>query len=544
MGVITPTSWTSVAVIRPDFQVYTFSLQGDQWVGDADVRLKLLRLNDLAGNLTGYQILTEEGGVETYNPRGNLVSSVNRSSLGYEISYVGNDVVVTDTFGRTLTLHFGPSFYENLTDPSGGITTYTYDANANLASVTYPDGSVRQYHYENATYKNALTGITDERGVRYITYAYDAEGKAVSEVMADGVGSYGLAFDANQTTVTDPLGTQRTYNFLTILGGVKNTGVSQPGGSGCGPAAEVMTYDANGNVSSRTDFNGTKTTYGYDLARNLETNRTEGLSNAGAALPETRTITTSWHPTWRLPVQVDEYAGASASGNPLRRTSTAYDDKGNVVSRSVTDVAAGVTRTWTTTYTYSAAVSGLILQKVEDGPRSDVADTTVTDYYLHDEACAGAALGTGRDKGCRGQVKRVTNPLEQVTQFTRYNAHGQVEEIVDPNGAVTILAYDLRQRLTSRSTAGETTAFQYDLVGQLTRVTQPDGSYINYTYDAAHRLTEVADNQSNRIAYTLDAAGNRTREDVLDPQGTLVKTLIRVYDALGRMQTLTGVAAE
>jgi YD repeat-containing protein len=185
-------------------------------------------------------------------------------------------------------------------------------------------------------------------------------------------------------------------------------------------------------------------------------------------------------------------------------------------------------------------VPGLILQKVEDGPRTDVADTTVTDYYPHDEVCAGAGLGTGRDKGCRGQVKRITNPLGQVTQFTRYNAHGQAEEIIDPNGVVTTLTYDLRQRLTSRNVGGETTAFQYDPVGSLTRLTQPDGSYISYTYDGARRLTEVADNQGNRIAYTLDAAGNRTKEEVFDPQGVLAKTLVRAYDALGRMQTLTG----
>ena len=101
--------------------------------------------------------------------------------------------------------------------------------------------------------------------------------------------------------------------------------------------------------------------------------------------------------------------------------------------------------------------------------------------------------------------------------------------------------FGIRQRLTSRSTAGETTAFQYDPVGQLTRLTQPDGSHIAYTYDGARRLTEVADKLGNRIVYTLDAAGNRTKEDILDPQGALAKTLTRAYDALGRMQTLTGV---
>ena len=532
-----------VTANRTDHKSFTFVLTNNSWVPDADISERLVRLMDAGGNTSGWELTTREGIVEGYDAAGVIVFIRHPSGLTRSFTNVlSNHVTIVDPAGRALVLDYNAqNRLATLTDPSGGITTYTYDVNSNLASVTYPDGSVRQYHYENATHKNALTGITDERGVRYITYSYDTNGKAVGEVLAGGVESYGLTFGTNTTTVTDPLGTARTYNFQTILGVVKNTGQSQPGGSGCGPAAEAITYDANGNIASRTDFNGKKTTYAYDLARNLETSRTEGLSNAGAALPETRTITTAWHPTWRLPVQVNEYAGASASGNPLRRTTTAYDDRGNVVSRSVTDVAAGQTRTWTTAYTYSVAVPGLILQKIEDGPRTDVTDSTVTEYYPHDEACAGVGTGTGRDKGCRGQVKRVTNPLGQTTQYTCYNAHGQVEEILDPNGVVTTLTYDLRQRLTSRSTAGEATSFQYDPVGQLTRLTQPDGSHIAYTYDNARRLTQVADNLGNRIAYTLDAAGNRTKEEIFDPQGALAKTLSRAYDALGRMQTLTGV---
>ena len=54
-----------------------------------------------------------------------------------------------------------------------------------------------------------------------------------------------------------------------------------------------MTYDANGNIASRTDFDGHQTTYVYDMTRNLETSRTEGLTTAGVATPATRTITTT-----------------------------------------------------------------------------------------------------------------------------------------------------------------------------------------------------------------------------------------------------------
>ena len=38
-----------------------------------------------------------------------------------------------------------------------------------------------------------------------------------------------------------------------------------------------MTYDGNGNVSSRTDFNGNKACYDYNLSRSLETARVEGV---------------------------------------------------------------------------------------------------------------------------------------------------------------------------------------------------------------------------------------------------------------------------
>jgi len=57
--------------------------------------------------------------------------------------------------------------------------------------------------------------------------------------------------------------------------------------------------------------------------------------------------------------------------------------------------------------------------------------------------------------------------------------------ITDPNGVVTALTYDTRQRVTSRATAGETTVFDYWPTGLLKKVTLPDGSYLAYTYDGA-----------------------------------------------------------
>jgi YD repeat-containing protein len=87
---------------------------------------------------------------------------------------------------------------------------------------------------------------------------------------------------------------------------------------------------------------------------------------------------------------------------------------------------------------------------------------------------------------------------------------------------------------------GQSTGYTYDAVGQLTRVSAPDGSWVGYEYDAAHRQTAVKDNLGNRIEYALDNAGNRTGQNVKDPGGALARTLARSIDALGRVQQTTG----
>jgi RHS repeat-associated protein len=426
-----------------------------------------------------------------------------------------------------------------MTDPANGIYQYTYDSVGNLTSVTFPDGKIRTYHYNEAAFTsganlpNALTGITDENGVRFATYTYDTQGRAVVTEHAGGVERYVLGYssDGSNTMVTDPLNSQYTHHFQTILGVAKSTGQSQPAGSGCSAASSAIAYDANGNAASRADFNGNKTCYTYDMIRNLEIARLEGLSSGSscpgdlfsytpAANSSERKILTEWHASFRLPVKITE-AG--------RETGFGYDSYGNVTQHQIKDTVTNDTRTWMTGYLYHASIPGVILQKTEDGPRTDAADITTTNYFAPDATCAGGHLG------CRAQVSNITNALGHITQITRYNAHGQPEQIVDPNGLTTTLVYDVRQRLLSRTIGTEITGYQYDGVGQLKKITFPDGSFLSHNYDAAHRLTDIADNLGNRVHYTLDAMGNRTKEELFDPLNNLTKTQQREFDALSRL---------
>lgn len=588
-------------IFRGNGKAYSFNLVGNIWTTNSDITDTLFEVKDINGTRIGWTYkVGSTGEVETYDVNGHIVNIANRNGLIKTLYYSDPTtptsitsapdllIRVTDALGQQIKFTYDNSNrISTLTNPAGGVYTYTYstDTNNNLSSVTYPDGKTKTYLYGEAanvsatpnagvSYANALTGIIDENNNRYATYRYDAAGRAYDEELAQALGStlgapiehnnlvYNVDASGNpvSTVVTDARGSARTYNFTTILGVVKSTGQSQPGGSGCSAAASALTYDANGNVSSRTDFDGHQTTYVYDLTRNLETSRTEGLTTAGAVTPATRTITTTWHPTWRLPlVTTTHTGGANAAGVPtgaaLHKTTNVYDTKGNITSITENDPVRTLNRTTSITYTYSTVVPGLVLSKVVNGPRSDVTDTTTYTYYPHDATCVASAATpivdpiTGvapANLGCRGQLSTMVNALGQTTTYNRYNHHGQVEQMTDANGLVTTNSYDLRQRLLSRTVSGagltaQVTSLTYDNAGQVTQLKLPDNSRLSYTYDAAHRLTDIQDTLGNKVHYTLDASGNRIKEDTKDPSGVLAKTLTRSYDALNRLQTVTGV---
>jgi YD repeat-containing protein len=533
---------------RPGGRSFPYRQTAGVFVPDVDINDKLTKLTDAGGALTGWEFLEESSHtLETYDAAGRLLSIRNRAGLTQTLEYStaltppaiatepGLLIRVTDHFGRQLNFIYDKiGRLVTMQDPAGQSYTYTHyweDHWNVITSVTYPDSKVRTYHYgELNTAKYRLTGITDENNSRFSYYFYEpSTGMAFKSEHSSGVDSTIVNASGwpNSLIVTDARGTQRTYTYQTSNGVHLNTGITQPAVGG-GTVASAIAYGTNNNVSMRRDFNGNRTNYTtYDLTRNLETSRTEGLTSAGATTPVTRTIDTQWHASLRLPTQITEKNGA---GTVLRTTSMGYDTNGNLLTRSV--AAGGNTRTWN--YTYNANGSVLTF----DGPRTDVSDLTTYTYYDNAASCSGALMG------CRGQVETITNAAGHVTSITEYNAHGQPLTIVDPNGLATTLAYDSRQRLSSRSVGSEITSYDYDGVGQLTKVTLPDGSFLSYTYDASHRLTEITDNLGNRIVYTLDTMGNRTLEQVRDPLNTLAQTRSRVFNTLNRLSQEIGAASQ
>ncbi|CAD0323549.1 hypothetical protein CFBP2044_17610 [Xanthomonas hortorum pv. cynarae] len=220
---------------------------------------------------------------------------------------------------------------------------------------------------------------------------------------------------------------------------------------------------------------------------------------------------------------------------------------------SAANAPAGV-RQWRTSYCEKVdAVNcpqvGLVLSV--DGPLTDVSDVKAYRYFSSsDESGCGTVGGQ-----CHrvGDLFQITDALGQVTTYASYDSNGRPARVLDSNGVTTDFGYSPRGWLTSKITRSDAsggasardrvTIIKYDETGNVSQVIGPDGDVVTYDYDAAHRLTDITDGAGNNLHYSLDVAGNRLKEDVKDPSGNVKKTLTRIYNKLGQLQTQADASA-
>jgi YD repeat-containing protein len=144
-----------------------------------------------------------------------------------------------------------------------------------------------------------------------------------------------------------------------------------------------------------------------------------------------------------------------------------------------------------------------------------------------------------------GDLQSVTNAAGHVTEYNLYDPAGRVRRMTDAKGVVTDITYAPRGwvdtvTVTPPGGTARVTTYTYDDAGQMTAVALPDGTSLGYRYDAAHRLDKITDARCNSVTYILDNSGNRTGEEVRDSGGTLRRSIARSFDALNRLQQVTG----
>ena len=489
----------------------------------------------------------------------------------------------------------------SITDNQGQVTSLAYDSAGNLASLTWADGKIRSFHYESTSFAQGLTGITDELGVRYATFGYDSAGSAISTEHAGGTARYSVSYSAppqvvvteaydgaaqvlyryhdwslaQGTAVADPRNASQAMDAATINGKSYLTSQSQPAGSGCAASTSTLSYDANGNIASRDDFSGNRSCHASDLARNLQTTQVEGLAAtascagvlpANATLPMgSRKTSTQWHPDWALPTAIAE---------PGKRTAYVYNGQPDPSASNALATCAPIaallpdgqpiavlckqieqaTTDATGSLGFTAGVDTGVTVRVASFSYDDQGRMLTSTDPLNqssNHAYYGSTSFTGTAPNevghTAGDLQSITNAMGHVTQFILYDRAGRVRQMADPRGVVTDTAYTPRGwvgsvTVTPPGGTARNTSYTYDYADQLAGVVMPDATTMSYSYDAAHRLTGVTDAKGNTVSYTLDAMGNKVGEQVKDPSGNLQRNITRVYDALNRVQQITGAS--
>ncbi|MDH5834234.1 RHS repeat-associated core domain-containing protein [Luteimonas kalidii] len=499
-----------------------------------------------------WRLLEPNGDVSTYSSGWRLISIENRltpaRNLTLEYSSNGRLDRVVESSGRALKFTYDWfGMLVGIELPDSTIFSYSYDADHNLIKAESSAGGVKQYHYgepDLATNgdRALLTGITAEDGRRYASFGYDIHGRVVLSTLITAGGAAATTriryTGTNQAEVTFNGDDVRTYDYSLDIHRKPLQIVDSSG-------TTTTSYDSYGRVIFSTDARSIQKANTY-VAGRLST------STFGLGTSAQRTVRTEWDTTLNV---LTKRQVLDSSSLPVSETSWTNNARGQPTSTTLTDPSSGTVRTSTIGYCEQSDVQagacpliGLVTSV--DGPRTEAADVTSYSYYgTIGPACVGTPTGCGYRPG---DLWKVSNALGHVTEVLAYDGAGRPLSVKDPNSAVTDYEYHPRGWLTATKVRGTNdasesddhiTRIEYWPTGLVKKVTQPDGVFLSFTYDAAQRLTRITDKAGFYIDYTLDNAGNRILEETRNPAGsTLYRTLSRIYNALGQLETQADAA--
>ena len=442
----------------------------------------LVSFTDAAGGITRYTYDANNNLATIVDPRGITTeqNTYNESFDGRVTQQVLADGGILK-FAYTLQnpkLATSPVLQNVVTDPLGNQTTYRFNMQGFLVSVTDASGQTR----------------TLTRDPNHFNLVSDYTGNGVCPVCGDPTkGDIHYTFDAygNVLTATDSLGNKTTLGYDTRFNKVNSVKDSLG-------HTTVIKYDSNGNKTAVTDANGNTVQAAYDsFGQPIQTTDASGAKTTIAydAFGNVSAVTNALHNTTSF--NFDAAARLTQVQDPLgRKAVKAYDSLNHVTS--ITDAKGNTTKV-----TYDAI--GRLLSLKEPTGNS----TT----FLYD---------------VRGRISSQTSPLGKAQTYA-YDLNSNLAQFTDRRGQVSKFEYDTLNRPTKATYQDSTVAKTYDPAGRLLGITDSmDGSF-NYQYDAAGRLLQQS-GPTGTIAYGRDSLGRAITEQVVGQSN-----ITYAYDAVGNL---------
>ena len=374
------------------------------------------------------------------------------------------------------------------TNPAGGITTYSYFSNGDLATEVDPSGLTTTYSYDGIG-RLTVKGVTSAAFPSGLTtvYTYDQFNHVLTEIDP-------LTTDA----VTGALHEKQTVTTYDANGNVSTVAVSDLRG---GDATRTTTniYNADDRIASVTDPLGRITSYTYDQLGNIQT-ETEPNGAVYAAM---------YTPTSQLAtVTLDNFVDNPVNPGTPRNVileSIAYDPGGRMASK--TDALGR-----TTAYTYDS---------------NDLLNTTTLDNFHNPNGTTrNIVLDHRIYDAASNLISDVANNGSQVTDYTVNPDDKVTSKVFDPStlNRTTSYGYDADGNTTSVSASGsagsDTTQYTYSPGDQVMSQSVANGGQTlltTVTRDQLGEVTSVTDPLGNlngtngyTTNYTYDQMGNRT----------------------------------
>ncbi|MFE5909133.1 DNRLRE domain-containing protein [Streptomyces wedmorensis] len=454
------------------------------------------------------------------------------------------------------------------TDPRGNATRLAYFAPqagddpkyhwwAKTITDRLQDTTGFTYAVDTTNPKFTVTKVTDAEQ-HTSTYVTDDFGRGVQTTNAKAQSSK-MAWDAdnNVTYLEEANGARTAYCYDQRTGyplwqrDAENNKAGVPAQSDCAPGAYPPASQQYGyrtrpdgfsaDLATKTSPEGRKWQFGYDQFGNLKTvTDPEGVATTSVTGDYTTSYEYDTHGQLTKVIDANGNAttnsGFGPTGYPAtmadalnRSTGFVYDERGQVTE--VTDALGKKT-----TQTYDIFGRPLVATVPKD---AGVVITTPAPEYDANDNVTTSTSPTGAVStavyDAADQITSATAPKDTATSAERkstytYDKVGNLRTTTEPKGAlttadatdyVTTNVYDeLYQLVSATNSAGDRISYEYDNVGNVTKVVDPKA---NTTADPADYMTKTAYDLNHRVTTVTDAAGKATSR-TYDKDSLVVET--------------------